>query len=255
MGLETSSGRQSAPVHRPPAVATVTQESALGDVGQQRTLRVAGVRLSGRRRRPSGDKPPLPRELGTSGRIWLAFGLCAVLLWVSLFAVPETTDWWERRDTAVLRWFIDLRGPAMTNIMLALHALGSAWFIRPIRWAAILVLVYYRKWRILAGLLVAFMIEGLIVSTVVRAVHRARPFVEIIGDWAGYSHPSRPVAALAVTLAVVGLGLIPKGRWRRYWFAVAVALVALLGLSRMYLGVDHPTDVITAAVLVSRVVN
>lgn len=249
MGLETSSGRQSAPVHRPPAVATVTQESALGDVGQQRTLRVAGVRLSGRRRRPSGDKPPLPRELGTSGRIWLAFGLCAVLLWVSLFAVPETTDWWERRDTAVLRWFIDLRGPAMTNIMLALHALGSAWFIRPIRWAAILVLVYYRKWRILAGLLVAFMIEGLIVSTVVRAVHRARPFVEIIGDWAGYSHPSRPVAALAVTLAVVGLGLIPKGRWRRYWFAVAVALVALLGLSRMYLGVDHPTDVITAAVL------
>ena len=93
------------------------------------------------------------------------------------------------------------------------------------------------------------MIEGLVVSLVAQAVHRPRPFVEIIGDWVGYSHPSRPVAALAVTLVVIGLSLIPKGQLRRYWFIAAVVLVSLLGLSRMYLGVDHPSDVVIGAVL------
>ena len=246
---------RSAPGERqsvPPAlarVATGPYESALGDVGRQRTLQVAGVRLSGRRRRPSGDKPPLPRELGTSGRIWLVVGLCSVLIWTLLFTVPGTADWWGRRDNQVLRWFVSIRGPTLTSVMLGLHALGSAWFIRPFRWAAIIVLVVYRKWRILAGVLVAFMIEGLVVSLVAQAVHRPRPFVVIIGDWVGYSHPSRPVAALAVTLVVVGLSLIPKGQLRRSWFIAAVVLVSLLGVGRMYLGVDHPSDVVIGAVL------
>lgn len=227
--------------------------SALGDVGRQRTLQVAGVRLSGRRRRPSGDKPPLPRELGTSGRIWLAVGLLSILIWASLFAVPETADWWGRRDNQVVMWLVDIRSQALTQVMLVLHALGSWWFIRPLRWAAIIVLVVFRRWRILAAVLVAFMMVSLVVSLVAQAVHRPRPFVEIIGDWVGYSHPSRPVAALAVTLVVVGLGLIPKGRWRRHWFVGAGVLVSLLGVSRIYLGVDHPSDVVIGAVLAAAI--
>ena len=249
MSRDASGPQQTAPLHPARTEPTGPYGSALGDVGRQRTVQVAGVRFAGRRRRPSGDKPPLPRELGTSGRIWLAVGLCSVLIWFFLFAVPGTGDWWGTRDNQVERWFVSIRGPTLTSVMLGLHALGSAWFIRPLRWAAIIVLVVYRKWRILAGVLVAFMIEGLTVSLVAQAVHRPRPFVEIIGDWTGYSHPSRPVAALAVTLVVIGLSLIPKGPLRRYWFIAGGALVSLLGLSRMYLGVDHPTDVIIGAVL------
>ena len=161
---------------------------------------------------------------------------------------PRTGDWWGRTDNQVLRWFVDIRGPTLTTLMLGLHALGSSWFIRPVRWAAIIVLVFYRKWRILAGVLVAFMIEGLVVSLVAQAVHRPRPFVEIIGDWAGYSHPP----------ASGGAGGHPRGdrpepdpqgRVRRSWFVGAAALVSLLGLARMYLGVDHPSDVVIGAVL------
>jgi membrane-associated phospholipid phosphatase/tRNA A-37 threonylcarbamoyl transferase component Bud32 len=248
MAIEAPRGRQGAP----PLPATsdgVAPEVALGDVGRQRTLRIAGVRLSGRRRRPSGDKPPLPRDLGTAGRIWLIFGLCAVLIWISLFLLPESPDWWGRRDVAFLQWLVDLRTAALTSVAHALHALGSPWFIRPVRWGIILVLVFFRKWRILAAVVVAFMAVSLIVSVVAQTVHRPRPFVPIIGDWSGYSHPSLPVAALAVTLAVLGLALIPHGRVRRAWLAVGAVLVILLGLARMYLGVDHPSDVVVAAIL------
>jgi tRNA A-37 threonylcarbamoyl transferase component Bud32 len=80
-------------------------------------------------------------------------------------------------------------------------------------------------------------------------VARPRPLVDIIGDWEGYSHPSVPVAALAVTLAAIGLALVPKGRLRRYWFMATAVLVLALGIARMYLGADHPTDFWTAALL------
>ena len=58
-------------------------DAALGDVGQRRQVRIAGIHFMGRRRRPSGEKAPLPRELKRSGWFWLAaaFGLTA--LWLS----------------------------------------------------------------------------------------------------------------------------------------------------------------------------
>ena len=42
----------------------------------------------------------------------------------------------------------------------------------------------------------------LITEALSVAVGRTRPLVDIIGDWSGYAHPSRPVAGLAVTLAL-----------------------------------------------------
>ena len=219
------------------------QGPGLENVGHQRELRIAGVTVSGRRRRPSGEKPPLPRQLGRSGKIWLAVAVGITVLWISLFAFPRTTDFWARLDHSVLNWFVDIRNATLDEIMLLLHALGSGFFVRPIRWLAIAILVGFRKWRILIGVLVAFVIVDTVTRALTNALGRPRPLVEMIGDWVGYSHPSRPVALLAVTFVVIGLALIPKNRWRNYWFIGTTVLVALLGISRMYLGVDHPTDV------------
>jgi tRNA A-37 threonylcarbamoyl transferase component Bud32/membrane-associated phospholipid phosphatase len=228
---------------------TTPQDSALQNVGHQRQLRFAGIRVAGRRRRPSGEQPPLPRELGRSGIVWLVLGAAAVLLWVFVFALDAVGAWLTRSDHGVLGWFVAVRNEALTEVMSALSALGSAWFIRPVRWVVIVILVVFRRWRALAAVLVAFAIVGVVTVFVVDALHRPRPWVEIIGDWTGYSHPSRPITFLAVTLAVAGLALIPKGRWRSAWFVGGAGVVAVLGIARMYLGVDHPTDVITACLL------
>ena len=222
---------------------TSPRDPALEDVGHRRERRIVGITVTGRRRRPSGQKPALPRQLGASGRIWLVVAVAILALWISLFAFPRTTEWWTRIDHQILNWFVDLRNNTLDTIMSALHALGSAFFVRPIRWIAIAVLVGFRKWRILIGVLVAFVIVDTVTRGLAVAIARPRPLVEIIGDWVGYSHPSRPMALLAVTFVVIGLALIPKSRWRTYWFIATSVLVALVGISRMYLGVDHPTDV------------
>jgi tRNA A-37 threonylcarbamoyl transferase component Bud32/membrane-associated phospholipid phosphatase len=222
---------------------TARRDQALPSVGEQRQLSIAGIKLAGRRRRPSGEKPPLPREFGRAGRFWILVAIATTVLWLTIFLFPRTADWWLARDLTVLNWFVRIRNDNLTRVMLALQTLGSAWFIRPIRWTAIIVLIVFRKWRILAGVVVAFVIVAMVTAAIANAVGRPRPFVTIIGDWVGFSHPSRPLALLSVTFVVLGLALIPSGRRRTSWFIGTSAVVALLAIARMYLGADHPTDV------------
>jgi membrane-associated phospholipid phosphatase len=217
--------------------------ASLGDISHRRQVRLAGIHLSGRRRRPSGEKPPLPRQLKLSGWFWLLAGIALSVLWLSLFAFPATTTFWAQVDHAVLNWFVDVRTDAATSVMESLQLLGSLWLIRPLRWTTLIILAVFRRWRVFFGVLLAFVIVDTMQRTLSNAIARPRPLVEIIGEWAGYSHPSKPVALLAVTVVVVGLALIPRGRWRTAWLAGTTVIVALLAVSLLYLGTDHPSDV------------
>ena len=136
----------------------VDDDQGLGEVGHRRQVSVAGVRISGRRRRPTGEKPPLQRELRRSGWFWLILGLGLMALWISLFAFPPTTGWWATVDHAVLNWFMDVRSDAATTVMKWLQFLGSLWVIRPIRWATLIVLAVFKRWRAFVGVLLAFII-------------------------------------------------------------------------------------------------
>jgi len=207
--------------------------SELGEIGERREIGVGRFRVSGKRRRPSGERPPLPRELKASGIFWLIVGTLAVAMWISLFAFPDTTTWWEARDAAFTGWLVDLRSDIGDSISKALHALGSPWFFRPLRWATFIVLVFYRRWRHLLAALVAFVFVDATVVWISNAIGRPRPFVEIIGTWFGYSHPALPVASLAVTLGVMGYSLVPRGRWRNRWFAGSGIVMAALVVARV----------------------
>lgn len=166
------------------------------------------------------------------------------LLWLSLFAFPATTSWWAELDHAVLNWFVDVRSDGATTVMKWLQFLGSLWVIRPIRWATLITLAVFRRWRAFFGVLLAFVIVDTMQRSLALAIARPRPLVDIIGEWTSYAHPSKPVALLAVTVVVAGLALIPAGRWRTWFLAGTAALVGVLAISLMYLGTDHPTDLV-----------
>jgi len=144
---------------------------------------------------------------------------------------------------------VDLRTDPVTDMMKAVHALGSVWFIRPLRWVIMGMLAGFKRFRILFGVIVAFSIVDTLQRELATSIGRPRPLVPIIGDWVGYAHPSAPVAFLAVTVVVAGLAVVPKGKWRARWFTATGTLVGLLAVSRMYLGMDHPTDVVVGWIL------
>ncbi len=222
----------------------------LGGVGERSEVKFGGIRVAGRRRRPTGESPPLPIEFRASGWIWLGLGIVGILIWGSLFWWPESTAWWEARDQTVSDWLIDLRTDFGTDVARAFHSLGSAWFWRPIRWASLLVLgLVAKRWRHFFGATFALTIPGAIAELISIGVARPRPFVPIIGVWKGYSHPAVPVVELAATLAVLGLALIPMGKWRNWFMTAAGGLIAAVVVSRVYLGVDHLSDGAVAAIV------
>ncbi len=216
-------------------------------VGHRRQLRIAGIMIAGRRRRPSGEKAPLPRELKRSGLVWLIAGLTTVLVWASLFAFPATQLFWERVDNGVVQWFADRRTPAVNDIAGAVQILGEDWFTRTLRIATLLALAFVRRWRHFFAVIIAVLFVGAAVDGLREAIGRPRPFVPIIGAWEGPSHPSEPVADLAITLAAMAFVLVPRGRVRVWFLAVSGLAVGVLVFANVYLGVEHITDGMVSA--------
>ena len=70
-----------------------------------------------------------------------------------------------------------------------------------------------------------------------------------LGHWEGYSSPSRPVAAVTAVFVGFAYMVVVPGvpRWRAK-IAIA-AILTWIGFIRIYIGVDHPTDVVFGYIL------
>ncbi len=204
----------------------------------------------GPRRRPSGEPPPLPRELGRSGRILLLIVGAVGLAMIVAVLVGTAATALDRMDTALLRRFAAIRTDILTDLTRALDGLASRWPLRGLRWATILVLIAFRRWRHLLVFMASIIAVEVVASWLAFGTQRPRPLgVEILTDWQGFSLPSRPMASLAVTLFAMAYALVPSGRPRYLAKWAAAGVLALVWLARMYLAVDHLADLILGVLL------
>jgi tRNA A-37 threonylcarbamoyl transferase component Bud32 len=212
------------------------------------TLREA-VR-SPRRRRPTGAPPPLPYRLQTSGIGWLVALLVMVGLELAVFArglrgaaVAVTVA-----DDAVVRWLGGLRAPGLEAFWQGLAHIGSWWILMTLWLGLLVALAALRRWRHLIVWAVAWEVGGLVADVVVaRTAQRARPFgVDLRTSWGGWAMPSLHVAIMTAILMAVLYTLVPEGRWRNLGKTVAAVLVGLVGIARVALGTDAPSDVLLA---------
>ena len=210
-----------------------------------------GAPNAGKRRRPSGAPPPLPRQLGVSGWVWVALTASFIAIIMLAVAFQSLGNEFERWEVAVLRRVADARTGWLTTLILGINtALTSEWAVRILRLGTLAALVGLRRWRHLLTFLGSVVVVELAIYQLNIFQARPRPIgVLIIGSWEGLSFPSPPVAALAVTLVGMIYSLLPAGRPRSWgkWAVGAVLLV--LGVARMYLAVDRPTDVLAAVIV------
>jgi tRNA A-37 threonylcarbamoyl transferase component Bud32/membrane-associated phospholipid phosphatase len=207
------------------------------------------ISRSGRRRRPSGEAPPLPRPL-TTGTYWLAATGVVLLLWLAALANGATNNYILSFDLTLLDWVSQLRTLVLTDGMRGVHALGSLWTIRVLFWATMLVLLLTRRFRHLFVFLGAVVGVIALSSLLAYLFMRPRPLgVEILGDWTGAAHPSRPVAVFAATVVGMLYSLVPQGRLRQLGKLAVAALVTMLSIALVYLGVNSPTDVLIGAII------
>src|SRR5205085_4362178 len=128
-----------------------------------------------RRRRPTGAPPPLPRKLGTSGKVWLVLML-AFVVWVPIaLALDPVLRFTDRGDVRFLRSVARLRTPWLTDIAVRGDRLGTGWTLTIVSVGLIVALVVFRRWRHLLTFLGSLAVLELVGGTLLQHFSRPRP--------------------------------------------------------------------------------
>jgi undecaprenyl-diphosphatase len=157
----------------------------------------------------------------------------------------------QRIDEAVLRLFRGGAGPAgppwLAEMGRDVTALGSFACLGIVFLASLGYLLLLRK-RGLAALMAAAVLGGAALSTLLKVLFdRPRPDLEGTARVFTASFPSGHAMLSAVTFLTLGALLARANADRRikvYFMTLAVLLTMLVGLSRLYLGVHYPSDVL-----------
>jgi membrane-associated phospholipid phosphatase/tRNA A-37 threonylcarbamoyl transferase component Bud32 len=202
------------------------------------------------RRRPSGEAPPLPHPISISTTAWL---LLVVVIVTGAFLISEITPWLrlgDRANTWFLRLLADVRTPWLTDIARAIKAIGTGWGATVVGLSVVVLTMVFRRWRHLLVFLGSFFFFGIVTEWIYDGLSRPRPYgITIISGWSGYSAPSPPVATLTIVLMGAVYCLVVPGRPRTYAKIVVAVVIAVFGLARVYLAVDHPDDVLFGVAL------
>lgn len=122
--------------------------------------------------------------------------------------------------------------------------IGYAWGVVPADIALVLLLTLRRHFReaLFAGIALAG--SGLLNLAAKQFFARDRPSLwESIAPESTYSFPSGHAMG-SMTLAMVLMLLAWPTRWRVPMLAAMAVFVAMVGLSRVYLGVHYPSDIL-----------
>ena len=181
-------------------------------------------------------------------------GLLGVLVlggWLVGSAVEAVTGAGDRTrlDGPVTRAIVEQRSEGLTTLFRAVTILGD----RPILVPLVLVVgltlrVRRRSWAPLAFLAIAQLGSIVLYNAVKALVARPRPAIgPVVASATGYGFPSAhatQAAAVWGALAVLAGRSLAGRRSRGTVAGAAAAVVALIGVSRLYLGVHWATDVV-----------
>jgi hypothetical protein len=166
-----------------------------------------------RHRRPTGEPPPLPYQLQTSGVGWTVAAVVLYALTLAVFArglrgpaVAVTVA-----DDAVVRWLAGLPLPWLELLV----RVASWWSLLVLYFGLLLALLVLRRWRHLIVWLIVWNVADMLSFVVTRVAQRPRPFgVELRAGWGGWAMPSLQAGALAAILVAILYTMVPEGRWR-----------------------------------------
>jgi membrane-associated phospholipid phosphatase len=198
---------------------------------------------------------PQDRSPGRNPRAVFFFGTGAVVVLAGLFiAIAEdvaTGDPIVRLDQAIALWLHQHGHPALTTFLLGVTNLHSpaGVFAMSVVFAAYLAWKRARYWLVT---LVLVMAGGMLLNTIFKqAFQRARPtWDNPLLTLTSYGFPSGHTAGATLFYGMLAAYLMTRVRSmaaRVACVAGAVLMVALVGISRMYLGVHYLSDVLAAA--------
>ena len=178
-------------------------------------------------------------SLAVSGSMLIAF---SELAWKTMFS--QTMGVFDNATIWLVRYFASA---TLDRIMIFITNLGYGYTYAVIVASSFLVLIVLRRWIEVKGLLICLLGGAALNELLKQVFERARPETFRVVEALGYSFPS---GHAMVSLCFYGMIAFLIARtirsWVWRWFIIVSAglFIFFIGISRIYLGVHYPSDVI-----------
>ena len=189
--------------------------------------------------------PRLMSFIATVGLLWL--GVCLLVL-LGLAHLSDEVLEQEAFffDEHILLWIHQWANPRLDQVMLAITRLGNPGTVVPLACIGISWLCWRRQWS-RAMLFFITCLGGAVLSTGLKlAFSKTRPALwpQLITETT-YSFPSGHALGSMVLYGLIAYLLAQHyAHLKGLIYATAAAIIGAIGLSRLYLGVHWPTDVL-----------
>ncbi len=173
------------------------------------------------------------------------FALAFVILGYVVKFYPATLTGFDSAIQSAIRGNLP---SGATQFWSVITVLGNTVIILAITLVLAAIFYYYKKWKMEAYFLLASFAAMGVASTALKYVYqRPRPSIEWLIDTIGYSFPSWHTA-ITMLIAGVIVSIIQQrmkaGLAKMALQAGLIVLAGLVALSRIYIGVHYPTDII-----------
>lgn len=201
---------------------------------------------------PARPSEPLPQAAsfaaalrGNLGRLTLLFVGVLLPLWLFAELADEVHEMEAMVfDDALLLRLHEWTSPFLDRFFVWFSLAGYRYGVIPLDILISLGLLAARRWREAAFAIVAFAGSALLNLATKQFFQRQRPELwDSIAPEYTFSFPSGHAMG-SMTLAAVVVLLAWHTRWRWWVLAAAALFTGLVGVSRLYLGVHYPSDVL-----------
>lgn len=181
---------------------------------------------------------------------WYQWSIVLLIPFIVIVLCALTNDNWVNSfDQWISNPILSLRNPVLTAFFVTITDFGDIYYIAiSILLTSTFLIWKFKDYQAALWLAIQSLVGSVLLNQGLKLIfHRSRPLIEHLVEQGGYSFPSGHSMGSMICYGGILFLLSKKINhkiYRNSLFFIGALLIFVVGLSRIYIGVHFPTDVI-----------